>query len=313
VGHDRLPIVSRSGSRFVATLAVIVLLGSGCVAPGPRPAPTASPIGSTDVAVHPSPSRASEPASSPSAAGSSDGGATPLPDPPPISRPLSAFTIVCADWSADPPPDLLECADAARLALAAIGGERAAAVRRLDIGFGDPCPEPSPCIPAADVRWAVARSAAFETLHVRVARDADGEIRVWPPVEGRPQPPPAFAAPPPAAAEVGPDVPRAIRDSPALPLCGVEDLASPDAFDTPARQCFLDGVAGWVGVELVSRAASTEGEAVTTVYRFTGQGAIERFVRASGIWTAAGCAITPIDTSVVFLLVRPCESIDLER
>ena len=66
-------------------------------------------------------------------------------------------------------------------------------------------------------------------------------------------------------------------------------------------------------MELVSRAASTEGEVVTTIYRFTGQGAIQRFVRAGSSWTAAACAISPIDTTAVFLLVRPCEPIDLER
>jgi hypothetical protein len=312
VDDDRLPDVSRSSSRSLAAIAAITLLGSGCLSPGPTPRPAASPSSSAGP-VRPGASRSAEPTPSPSGVDPSADGATPLPDPPPISRPLAAFTIVCADWVADPPPELVECADAARLALAAIGGERAAAVRRLDIGFGDPCPEPSTCVPAADVRWAVARSAAFETLHVRIARDADGALWVWPPIEGRREPPPSFRGPPALAPELGPDAPAVIRDRPALAFCGVEHQASPDAFDTPARRCFLDGVAAWVGVELVSRAASTEGEAVTTLYRFTGQGGIERFVRAGATWTAAACAISPIDTTALFVLVRPCEAIDVGR
>jgi hypothetical protein len=163
------------------------------------------------------------------------------------------------------------------------------------------------------VRWAVARSAAFETLHVRIARDAAGELRVWPPVEGRLEPPPSFAPPPATAPDLGPDAPAAVRDRPALPFCGLEDQSSPDAFDTPARRCFLDGIGAWIGVELISRASSTEGEAVTTVYRYAGQGGIERIVRAGPTWTAAACAISPIDTTAAFLLVRPCEPIDVGR
>jgi hypothetical protein len=312
VGDNRLPNVSWSGGRFVAALAVTALLGSGCIAPGPDPAPSVASTGSAAPALRPSPSGSLGPAPSSSGPASAAAPPTPLPDLPPITRPLAAFTIVCADWAADPPPEPVECADAVRLALAAIGAEPAAAIRRLDVGFGDPCPEPSPCGPAADVRWVVARSAAFETLHVRIARDTDGALRVWPPVEGRRQPPPDFAAPPSAAPDLGPDAPATLRDRPALALCGVEDLATPDAFDTSARRCFLDGVSAWVGVELVSHAASTEGDAVTTVYRFTGQGAIERFVRAGATWTAAACAISPIETTAVFLLVRPCEPIDLD-
>ena len=308
---DRLPVVSRSGCRVRAALAAIALLGSGCLAPGPTPPPPASPTGSAGSAIRPSPTRPAGGTASPSESAPSAGAPTPLADPPPITRPLAEFTIVCADWAADPPPELVECADAARLALAAIGGERAASVRRLDIGFGDPCPGPSACVPAADVRWAVARSAAFETLDVRVARDASGELRVWPPVEGRPEPPPGFTAPAATAPDLGPDAPATIRDRPAVPYCGREDQASPDTFDTKARRCFFDGIGAWVGVELVSAAASTEGEAVTTVYRFTGRGAIERFVRAGGTWTGAACAISPIATPAVFLLVRPCEPIDV--
>jgi hypothetical protein len=227
---------------------------------------------------------------------------------------MSAFTILCEDWPGEElPADAIDCADAAHLALAAIGGERSAAVRRLDIGFGDPCSPPdAACDRAAAVRWVTARSAAFETLRVRVGRDAAGELVVWPPVEGGVAPPPPFAAPPPAAPDLGPDTPAEIRDRPPVAACGVEDLTEPDAFDTAARRCFLGGVESWVGGELVSTTGSTEGgAAVTFVYRYTGSGGIARFVRSETGWVAAACALSPIDTTAVFLVVRPCDPIPL--
>jgi hypothetical protein len=230
--------------------------------------------------------------------------------------PRSAITILCEDWpGAEAPHDAIDCDDATRLALAAIGGQRAATVRRLDVGFGDPCPAPdAACGPAATVRWVTARSAAFETLRVRVGRDAAGELLAWPPVEGRALPPTPFTAPPSAAPDLGPDAPAELRDRRPLPSCGVEDLTEPDAFDTAARRCFLAGIDGWVGVELISTVASTEGGGrVTFVYRYAGQGGIARFVRSETGWVAATCALSPIATTAVFLLVRPCEPIELHR
>lgn len=302
--------MNRAGGRRLVAIAAIAAMGSGCVAPGPSPAPSSGPSESSPVAIRPSrPLPVATPSAGPSAPA---GSPTPLPDPPELDTSISAITIVCSDWASDPPPDLVECDDAARLALAAIGGEDAAAVRRLDVGFGDPCPDSGACLAAPDVRWVVARSEGFDTLHVRVARDAAGELRVWPPVEGRPQPPPSFEPPGRQAPDLGPDAPVVLRDGPPLAFCGTEDQAQPDAFDGPARRCFLGGVEGWAGVELVSRSFSTEGQPVMAVDRFTGRGAITRFVRAAGRWTAAACAISPIDGPVVYLLVRPCEPVDVQ-
>jgi hypothetical protein len=303
----------RSHGSRLAVVAAITVLGSGCLAPGPSPShvpePHPSPIGSPTIRPTPAATPA-VPTLLP------DASATPLPNPPENGRPLSAFTIICEDWpGSDLPADAIDCADAARLALAAVGGERSAAIRRLDIGFGDPCaPSAAGCADSAIVRWVTARSAAFETLRVRIGRDDAGELVAWPPVEGRSAPPPPFTAPPPAAPDLGADAPAEIRDRQALAWCGREDLTEPDAFDTAARRCFLGGVEGWVAVELVSISGSTEGgAAVTSVYRYLGQGGIERFVRSETGWAAAACALSAIDTTAAFLLVRPCEPIELHR
>jgi hypothetical protein len=311
VGDRRLPVVSRSVLQPVAAILAIALLGSGCLAPGPGP----SRSGSTPPRATVAPSLAgSSAARTPSSETPSDAAsATPLPDPPELTRPLATLTIVCASWPGEPPDDAVECDDAARLALAAIGGDAAASVRRLDVGFAGPCRDDATCPPSITVRWVEARSAAFETLLVRVERTADGTLLVWPPVEGRVDPPPQFDPPPPARPKLPDDAPVELREREPLAMCGVETVDTPDDFDTPARRCFLDGVLAWTGVELVSHATGAgDGDGVvTTVDRFTGSGPIRRFVRADGRWSAADCAINPIDTIGVYVLAPPCRPVEL--
>lgn len=311
MGNRRLPVVIRSVLQPVAAILAIALLGSGCVAPGPDPSPSSPP--SPRATASPSRSASSAAPPSTSEAPTDAASATPLSDPPEPTRPLATVTIVCASWPGDPPEEPVECDDAARLAFGAVGADRGASVRRLDVGFAGPCPDEATCAPSTAVRWVEARSAGFETLLVRVERAADGALLVWPPVEGRVDPPPRFDPPPPKTPELPDDAPIELRERPPLPSCGVETLDGPDDFDTATRRCFLDGVMAWTGVELVSY-ATTVGDSdgvVTTVDRFTGSGAIRRFVRSGGRWSAADCAINPIDTIGVYVLVSPCASVEL--
>jgi hypothetical protein len=144
-----------------------------------------------------------------------------------------------------------------------------------------------------------------------VALDPAGELRAWPPVPGPVQAPPTFVAPRVGTPDLGTGLPAAIRDRPRVPFCGAEDLTAPDAFATAARRCFLGGVLAGVPVELVSRSFSTEGEALLTLYRFTGRGAVLRYVRTPAGWTGSACGISPIRTKAVFLLAGTCDRLTL--
>jgi hypothetical protein len=231
----------------------------------------------------------------------------PIPDLAPSSVPLSLFTLVCESWSGEPPTAVIDCAAAASLALAAIGGEPAATVRRLDVRFGDRC-EDGPCAEnRADVVRVVARSAEFDTVAVRVALDPAGELRAWPPIAGPTEPPPAFAPPSAAAPDLGPELPDELRLRPPVASCGAEDLVEPDAFATDVRTCFLGGVLAGVPVEFASRGFSTEGQALLTLYRFAGRGPILRYIRTHAGWSGAACGISPIPTIAVFILAGTCD------
>ena len=304
--HDRLPIVSGRRRRPIA-LAIVaaVVVGSGCVAPGP--APTDPPSGTPLATARPTGTGGSTSAATPSP---SPAPATPVIDPLPIELPLASFTIVCESWDAEPPPDAIECDDAAELALASIGADGAGRVVRLDVAFGAPCAGTAPCARRADARRVVARSATFETLSVQVDRDDAGHLRVWPPVGEAMIPPAPFSAPAPRAPDVGPDAPAELRDRVALAFCGTEEISTPDEFATQSRRCFLDGVAGWTPVELISVDATGESGVVTTILRYDGRGGIARFVRSADAWSAARCAITPIDTIAVFVITSPCGRLD---
>jgi hypothetical protein len=161
------------------------------------------------------------------------------------------------------------------------------------------------------VRWVIARTAAYATIVVRIERQTSGELAAWPGQDGPPLPPPAFAAPPVRAPDVGRDAPTELRTRPPLAFCGAERLANPDDYDAAARRCFVDGVLAWVPVELISIEASTGAVPVTTVLRFTGRGAIRRYVRSEQPWAAVDCALGRIATPAAFVITSPCDRHEL--
>jgi hypothetical protein len=232
---------------------------------------------------------------------------SPLVDVEPVEPArVAAVTVVCERWGPDPPSSLVSCGDAARLAMAAIGAA-APNVTRLDVGYGEWCDPPdAPCGDrAAHVAWVVARGAAG-TLRLRIARGDSGDLGVWPPVPGPNLPSVPFDPPSRAAPGLGSDVPPDLAARAPFPLCGVEDLGASEAFATAARRCFLAAVLASSPAEFDSHATSTEGEAVLTVYRFGGSGAIRRWVRSAGSWTSSACGIAAIDTPAVFEMAGVC-------
>ena len=281
-------------------LVTIAVAAWGCIAEDTLPtgAPSSSPATTIPSASRALPSEGT-PADSP-------GSPSPIPDLVPIEVRIDAVTVICESWGGELPPSTIDCGDAVALGLAALGGERAASVRRLEFRFGALCGE-APCAERRpDLGWVLARSASFDSLVVRLDLDADGGLRAWPPIDGPVLPDPAFRPPAVAAPDLGKAAPKELRDREPLPFCGDESMTDPDAFDTPARRCFLDGVLSGTPVELLSREWSTEGQPVTKVYRFLGRGAVLQYVQAEGRWTVLACGIGPIDTPAVFLLAGSC-------
>ena len=223
--------------------------------------------------------------------------------------PLRAVTLVCENWGSEPPPEVIDCKTAAELALAVLGPQDAGAVRRLDVGYGEWCEDPPNCPERApDVGWVLARAATLETLRLRIARDANAGLQIWPPVPGPRIGVPAFRAPPRAAPDLGGGTPAALAGREAFPFCGREDVGQAETYDTAARRCFLDGVMAGSPVELVSRPLLTVPDpSLLSVYRFTGQGAIFHYHRSADGWLVAACGISPIATPAVFVLAGACE------
>ncbi|HEY3163279.1 MAG TPA: hypothetical protein VGJ71_02920 [Candidatus Limnocylindrales bacterium] len=281
-------------------LAAVVIVAGGCIAEDTllSSAPSSSP--STAI---PSGSRAAPSAGAPA---DSPGSPSPIPNLVPIEVRNDAVTVICESWGGELPPSTIDCGDAVALGLAALGGERAASVRRLEFRFGAPCNE-APCAERRpDVGWVLARSASFDSLVVRLELDADGGLQAWPPIDGPVLPDPVFRPPAVDAPDLGKTAPKELRDREPLPFCGDESMIDPEAFDTPARTCFLNGVLSGTPVELLSREWSTEGQQVTKVYRFLGHGGVLHYVQAEGRWTVLACGIGPIDTPAVFLLAGSC-------
>ena len=224
---------------------------------------------------------------------------------------MSGLTIVCEAWGGELPSSSIDCGKAVALALAALGPEADGSVRRLDFWFGDGCDRRRPCPERRpDVGWVIARSAGPDQVGVRLAIDPAGELRAWPPLPVAVESPPAFTAPRRQAPDLGPGEPASLREREPLPFCGSEELSAPDAFATAVRRCFLGGVLAGVPVEMISRSVSTEGEAVLMVDRFSGRGAIVRYVRADAAWTGSACGISPIATRAVFILAGVCEPLE---
>ena len=282
------------------------MLVAGCIASGP-PEPTPprasrTPVATTGASATP----VAEPSSPP-------GSATPIPDPErPVAVPLRSITVICESWGAEPPPATIDCAHAVSASLAALGGERAAVVRRIDVGYGEWCDDPSACVPRqADVGWVVARTATLETLLVRVALDAAGGLQAWPPVPGPRVILPTFQPPPIGAPDLGGGTPPKLAEREPFPFCGSEDAGLSETFNTAARQCFVDGVRAGSPVEMISRTGATEGGGLLNVYRFAGEGAVIRYLLKDGQWTATACGISPIATTAAFVLAGTCESLSL--
>ncbi len=289
----RPPAHPDPGRRLAAwALAGLVAALAGCSTPGP------APFRSPGLPLPP-------------VASFEAGGSTPLPaDIGSAAVDLDAVTLVCESWGSEPPAGTIPCRDAAGLGLAALGAGRAARVVRLDVAFGEGCAATPDCPNRRpDVGWVVARAAGGgDALLVRVARVDSGELRVWPPVAGAPPPTPAFDPPARTAPDLGPDAPNALRDREPLPFCGDEDLGQSESFDVTARRCFVDGVIAGAQVELISRASSTEGDPVLTVFRFDGRGSVSRSVRSAGQWTTAVCGISPVATPAAFVTAGGCDA-----
>ena len=295
---------SPGGLRRVAPIAAVLTLIAGCIATGP-PESTPPPASRTAAAT-------SRPTATPDAEPSSPPGSpTPIPDPePPVAVPLRSITVICESWGAEPPPATIDCAHAVTASLAALGGERAAVVRRIDVGYGEWCDDPSACVRRqADVGWVVARTATLETLRVRVALDSAGGLQAWPPVPGPRVILPTFQPPPIGAPDLGGGTPPRLATREPFPFCGSEDVGLSETFNTAARQCFVDGVQAGSPVEMISRTGATEGGAVLNVYRFAGEGAVLRYLLKDGRWSAAACGISPIATTAAFVLAGTCESL----
>ena len=293
-----------------ALAAVTLMIAAGCTV-GSVPQSRATETPSTPVATRGAPGPSMRPTAVPSATNPPAASATPIPDlgsagPVPLARVL----LVCELWGEDPPPTAIGCRDGASLALAALGPDRASGVNRLDVAFGSSCSTSGACLDRRpDVVVVTARVGSLaNAATVRVARDPTGELTAWPAtaVDLPPDPP---LDPPPAAAPAIDGATAAIRDREPLPFCGDED-ATAGTFDTVARQCFLDGIRAGIPVELISRSASTEGDPVLTLYRWTGTGSVAKAVRNAAGWEGAVCAITPIATDAVFVLAGGCDPRD---
>jgi len=289
----------------------MTILVAGCTGPPtpPSPSPTAAATGS------PTASGAS-PRSPAAASTTPDGDASPSPiaDLGPVDAlPLRTLTLVCEPWPSEPIEGSIDCARAARLALAAVGPGTAALIRRIDVGFGDWCDDLSGGCPNRTpvTGWVLLRTADADALIVPVAVDPDVGLQAWPPIPGRRMFPPPFDPPPAAAPVVVPDAPRGVRDRDPLPFCGDEDVRGTDDFEIDMRGCFLNGVLAAVPVELISRASSTEGGDVVTVYRFTGDGPLHQLVDDRGHWSASICGIAPVSLKVVFLPAGDCQTVKL--
>lgn len=323
--RDRLSAATRLGSgrggqpaHTLLRIALLGALGAGACVAQALPSPPRDVASASTAASLPAAASAGDRSAPPTIASvsspalphdhSPDAGPTPIPGLQPSALSLAAFTVICESWGAEPAAPTIDCGEAAALALGAIGAERAGSIRWLDVHFGDRCTTPDRCTERRpDVGSVVARSASFETLAVRVAIDPNGSLEAWPPVSGAVEPPPAFTPPPVHLPDLGTGLPARLRDREPAPLCGAEDLTSPDGFSTSGRACFLGGVRAGVPVELVSRSVSTEGDPLLTLYRFTGRGAVLRYVRAADGWTAIACGISSIPTSAVFILAGTCE------
>ncbi len=305
--HHRLPVMTMTrrlrGERgwLIAGLVPVLVL-AGCATAGPSPSARSSSSPPTVA-----PSLESAPSTRPS--GTSPVAATPIPEAAGIPVPLDEVTLVCESWGSEPPATAIPCRDAASLALGALGPSAAARVDRLDVGFGAGC-QLKPTCPdrRADVGWVLARSGDRGWQLFDVERNASGELEVWPPVSSPPRPAPAFEPPPRAAPDLGTDAPGALRDREALPFCGEEDLGPTGAYDVAARRCFVDGVLAGSPVELISRAPSTEGDPVLTLYRFGGGGSVVRSVHAGGRWVTSVCAVSPIATDAAFVIAGGCDA-----
>lgn len=292
---------TQSSNGLAGALALITL-ASACNSVVTSPPPTNPPSSSTLPTGHAS--------ASPTAPA---GTVSPLPSVPAETLDLTAITQICEDWGAEAPPGLIECAEGLRFALAAVVGDGSTVpVDRAQFGFGEWCPEGPPCPERRpDRAWVVVVPDDGRPSRVALERGADGGLLVGPPEPTAGFTPPPFDPPDAARPEFGGAVPDVVRDRVPLAFCGQEVSGLGGPFETLRRRCFLDGVLTSQGVEFVSTASGTEGDAMLIVFRFGGSGPILRYVRDGLVWTEYRCGIGQVQTEFVFTVAGKCASAPL--
>jgi hypothetical protein len=258
----------------VGTMVVAVL--GGCAQP-PSPPPTTAP------ASLPSGSPVVRSGQPPTPAPTDRQGGDERIDP-------STFLQLCDRWPDAVVGEPLACDDLVRAALEGIpaGG----AITRVVTSYT--CA--TSCRPLDPSRGFVQVESTTGAVEVEVARQPDGSIAATSTTPFEPPELPAFDAPN-ASAPVVEGAPGVVNRRHPLPHCGVETRDMGGPFDTPARQCFWDGIRAGSPVEFIDRHPDTEGLEVNTVYRFTGSGAVEMVTNDEGgywlIHTGIGPATEP--------------------
>ena len=283
-------------AAWASSLAALLPLCLGCSLTLPPTLPASPAVSSAPTPVLPVASNA--------ATASLELDATPAPSPYDPTR----ITQLCESWGGGAGDRLISCGRGLKSALESLGAG-AADVERVYLQYKPRCDPVSPTCPARreDHAWVAiqSRPAGDLVVEVSLARDG-GYVTTLPVRDASPPDVPTFETPRRAIARIAGPQPNEVRDRDPLPLCGVEtaDLGGP--WQTDARRCFRDRVLAAQAVEFVSQARGTEGEAVLTIYRFTGQGAVRRYDREAGAWTSTACGLALLRTEVVFVTDGIC-------
>jgi hypothetical protein len=134
----------RAGRWVAASAAAAVLMATGCSV-ATSPSLTSEPPWSP-VATGPAPIRSIPPSPCTVNGHPSVASVTPIPGlavsgPVPLSRVL----VICERWGENPPDTVIGCRDGASMAFAALGPDRSASIRRLDVTYGSSCPASGAC------------------------------------------------------------------------------------------------------------------------------------------------------------------------
>jgi hypothetical protein len=248
--------------------AVVGVLLGGCALQA-SPPPTAPPISPSPVV------RSGPPPTPIPTARAGDGQIDP-----------SSFLQVCDGWPGDSADDPVQCDHLVQTALRGLpAGDP---LLRVDTSYS--CV--STCKPLDPHRGYVIVTTSGGSVEVEVSEQADGSYAVTETTPIEPPDQPAFEAPP-ASAPALEGVPHIINQRQPLPQCGVETRDMGGPFDTPARQCFWDGIRAGSPVEFVSITPDTEGLVTITIYRYTGSGAVEMVSNDEGGYWRTSTGIGP--------------------